>query len=72
MFPWNKEDEMEEKQLLNNDVAAVPKKPYSKPTINKVQLVAKETVLANCKYGVSQAGRTACVPDVTCVVQWRS
>jgi hypothetical protein len=66
------EEKMEEKKLLNGEEAALTKKPYSKPTLSKVQLVAAETVLALCKWGIGQPGRVSCAPDITCVNTWRS
>jgi hypothetical protein len=45
------------------------KKPYKKPTITRVELVAGEAVLALCKYGALIG---PCAPDVNCNSKPRS
>ena len=42
------------------------KKRYVKPQLSKVRLVAKEAVLATCKYTNGNVG--ACAPDTSCLI----
>jgi hypothetical protein len=41
------------------------KKPYIKPRLSKVRLVAKEAVLGTCKYRNGNSG--LCAPDPNCL-----
>lgn len=46
----------------------VVKKVYSKPIVSKVQLVAEQAVLANCKWGTGSGVRAVCraAGDLSC------
>jgi hypothetical protein len=45
------------------------RKPYFKPILNQIQLVAEEAVLGQCKLGTGVAGFTACQANFeNCVV----
>ena len=57
------EEEMREEKLIPNPVKPQVKKAYTKPVINKVQLVVEEAVLALCKTGVKEV----CTLHPTCV-----
>jgi hypothetical protein len=45
------------------------KKPYIKPEVTQVQMVAEEAVLAVCKDGAASG---ACIPDPVCSFTPRS
>ncbi|OGO27714.1 MAG: hypothetical protein A2Z16_07100 [Chloroflexi bacterium RBG_16_54_18] len=50
-----------------------PKKPYNKPVLSMVQLVASEAVLALCKYNSPGQGvNVLCAPDLSCISTARS
>ena len=46
------------------------KKPYIKPQVTKVKLVAGEAVLATCKF--NNGVQENCDPDLACFVTWRT
>lgn len=48
------------------------RRSYSKPSINKIKLVAEEAVLAQCKWNTGAGNRALCMPDRTCVATPRS
>lgn len=59
---------MDQKSLKNNNNLQ-QKKPYSKPNLTQVHLVAEEAVLALCKTG-SALGRAECLAAggyLTCI-----
>lgn len=50
---------MDQREIYHNGLRTQLKKPYKKPELNRVHLVAEEVVLAICKTG-SFGGRTLC------------
>jgi hypothetical protein len=62
---------MEETNKSTENLAGQPKKPYNKPVVFQVRLVAEEAVLALCKWG-SASLRLQCAPDLSCLSTARS
>lgn len=62
------EENMIEKNPIKIQTVLEIKRPYEKPVLNKIQLVAEEAVLAYCKTGIS----TQCVPNPICSSVQRS
>ncbi|OGO29096.1 MAG: hypothetical protein A2Z16_08195 [Chloroflexi bacterium RBG_16_54_18] len=64
---------MEQEKMLTKELVAQPRKPYTKPVLNLVHLVASEAVLALCKYNSPGQGvNILCAPDLSCISTARS
>lgn len=61
---------MKEEKLSKEPVLSQEKKPYIKPALSKIRLVADEAVLALCKY--NNGVKSACMPNLSCVRTRRS
>lgn len=59
---------MKPERVIDHEEGAGGKKAYSKPELNKVQLVASEAVLSLCKFGVTGGpGQDVCKQDMSCI-----
>jgi len=65
------EMKMDAEQIHTDRLVAKTKKTYSKPTINKVQMMAEEADLGLCKYTDAATG-AVCAPDMACLFAARS
>jgi hypothetical protein len=64
---------MEKQEVVTEVRIAQSKKPYTKPVLSLVHLVASEAVLALCKYNSPGQGvNILCAPDLSCISTARS
>ena len=56
----------------NRGMENSPKRTYAKPHVNRIQLVANETVLSLCKFNGGSSAQGECIPDLLCVSEPRS